>query len=123
MIAVQLPGSDPALDIAGACVAVGLFGGGIAWLLLAAGRDARDTAAGQWGRRLGYVTVQLGRFGLTAAAVLLTTGLWVGLTTHTPAEKRRAEAAASCKEDARLQHLTGEGRDDFVRQCTWQRSD
>jgi hypothetical protein len=123
VIAVQLPTSDPGTEIAAACVAIGLVGGGIAWLMWGAGRDARTSAASPWGRTLGAVLFQVGRTGVAIAALLLAAGTWIGLTTHTAADERRAQAQAGCQENANLQHLTGPARADFMRQCVWERSD
>lgn len=123
VIAVQLPTSDPRAEFAAACVAAGLLGGGAAWLMWGAGRDARASASTSMGRTLGAVLFQLGRTGVAIAALLLAAGTWIGLTTHSAADERRAQARAGCQENANLQHLTGSARADFMRQCVWERSD
>jgi hypothetical protein len=123
VIAVQLPRSDPAADIAAVCVAVGFVGGGIAWMMWDAGREARTSAHSPLGRKVGATSFQLGRLGLAIAAVLMITGAWVGLSTTSPADERRSQAQAQCKQDARGRHFTGQVRDDYIRQCVWERAD
>ena len=123
MIAIQLPASDPGADLAAACVAVGFFGGGFAWMVWLAGRDAAATAGSVWGRRLGTLWSRIGRMGLAVAALALVIGAWVGLTTHSPAAERRSHAQAGCKQEARSRQLTGRAREDFLRQCVWERAD
>ena len=121
--AVQLPSSDPGADIAAGCVLFGFVGGGIAWMMWDAGRDARTAARSRWGRTVGAVEHQAGRVGMIIAALLLGVGAWVGLSTHSPAEERRSKAQAECNQDARSRHLTGSAREDHVRQCVWERAD